>query len=92
MRTFAPILFLAATLGIGCASKPPALVLKPESEKIQRGMQEADVEAIAGKPQMNFNDPASGAAMWMYKNDETGEHMTITFNMEGVDKVKYGAS
>lgn len=87
----------AAPLGltlllVGCASKPVALVLKPESEKIRVGMQSEEVESIAGKPQMNINDPASGAALWIYKNEQTGEHMSVSFDFNGVAKVKYGSS
>lgn len=91
MRWFLCLAIGALALS-GCSSEPPKLVLKGESERIRVGMQPEEVKAVAGEPSMNITDPLSGAAVWMYKNTETGEHMTVNFNMDGVAKVSYGSS
>ena len=90
MRLTAAILLPVLLLGIGCSNSEPVSVLKPESEKVHVGMQAEEVKAICGEPKMNFTDPLSGSAMWMYKDETTGEHMNVSFNMEGVSKVTYG--
>jgi hypothetical protein len=84
---FVPAMLLAS----GCGPAPVS-VLKPESQKLHTGMQFEDVERICGKPSMNITDPLGGAAMWEYKDEKVGDHMTVMFNMDGVAKVTYGSS
>jgi hypothetical protein len=88
-RSLIPVLVLL--LGVGC-SPPPVSVLKPESEKLHIGMQMEDVKALCGEPAMNFTDPLSGSALWEYKDPKVGDHLMVTFNMDGLAKITYGAS
>jgi len=79
-------------LGVSCNRSAPVSVLKPESEKLHIGMQPEEVKALCGEPAMNITDPLSGSAMWMYKDPKAGDHMSVSFNMDGVSKIVYGTS
>ena len=83
--TIFPLLLLA----LACSGPAPVSVLKPEADKLHNGMQPEEVQAICGKPAMNFSDPLSGSAMWIYKDEKVGDRLTVSFNMDGVAKVKY---
>lgn len=87
---FRGLILAVLIAAVGCSGTASVSVLKPESEKVHVGMQAEEVKAICGEPKMNFTDPLSGSAMWMYKDEKTGEHMNVSFNMEGVSKVTYG--
>ena len=91
MGKFALVFLPMAMLAASC-SPAPVSVLKPESQKLHIGMQFDDVKAICGQPTMNITDPLSGSAMWEYKDEKVGDHMTVMFNMDGVSKVTYGTS
>lgn len=88
MRHFWLMTVSACLLVTGCAA-PKVSVLKPESLKLHVGMQPEEVEAVCGKPQMNITDPLGGAAMWQYRDEQVGDHLTVMFNMDGVATVKY---
>ena len=83
-----PVLLLA----VACSSPAPVSTLKPEADKLHNGMQQEEVKAICGEPTMNFSDPLSGSAMWIYKDAKVGDRLTVSFNMDGVAKISYATS
>ncbi len=83
-----PVLLLA----VACSGSAPVSVLKPEADKLHVGMQPEEVKAVCGEPAMNFSDPLSGSAMWIYKDTKVGDRITVSFNMDGVAKVSYAGA